>query len=134
MRKLTFLLALIALGSLLALGTPSRAPAADPPKNKRLLLVTHSGGFIHGSVATAEELLKEIGSEERVRCHMLQLHRRPREEGEGQGQRTDCGSKSTVTGSALQPSFWSRRRTVGGSTKRHLRTTTWSYSSRPGTR
>lgn len=30
-------------------------------KNKRLLLVTHSGGFIHGSVATAEEVLKEIG-------------------------------------------------------------------------
>jgi type 1 glutamine amidotransferase len=57
MRKLTVL---FALATLLALGTTSRAPAADPPK-KRLLLVTHSGGFIHSSVATAEQVLKEIG-------------------------------------------------------------------------
>jgi type 1 glutamine amidotransferase len=34
-------------------------PAADPPK--RLLLVTHSLGFIHPSVGTAETVLKEIG-------------------------------------------------------------------------
>ena len=58
MRKLTFLLAVAAL---VALGSASPAPAADPPKNKRLLLVTHSGGFIHGSVGTAEQVLKEIG-------------------------------------------------------------------------
>jgi type 1 glutamine amidotransferase len=58
MRKLTCLLAAAAL---VALGT-SPATAADPPsKNKRLLLVTHSGGFIHGSVATAEQVLKEVG-------------------------------------------------------------------------
>ena len=38
------------------------APAADPStKNKRLLLVTHCGGFPHASVATAEQVLKEIG-------------------------------------------------------------------------
>jgi type 1 glutamine amidotransferase len=38
------------------------APAADQPaKNKRLLLVTDSGGFVHDSVGLAEELLKEIG-------------------------------------------------------------------------
>lgn len=54
MRKFTLLLALAAL---VALG--SHAQAAD--KNKRLLLVTHSGGFIHGSVATAEKVLKEVG-------------------------------------------------------------------------
>ncbi len=30
-------------------------------KPKRLLLVTHSGGFIHDSVAVAEKILKEIG-------------------------------------------------------------------------
>ena len=35
------------------------APAADKPK--RLLLVTHSGGFIHDSVGFAEETLKQIG-------------------------------------------------------------------------
>jgi type 1 glutamine amidotransferase len=58
MRKFTFLLALAAL---VAVGT-SRAPAADPPtKNKRLLLVTHSTGFVHDSVALAEEILKDIG-------------------------------------------------------------------------
>lgn len=33
--------------------------AADTPK--RLLLVTHSAGFIHDSVGTAEDVLKEIG-------------------------------------------------------------------------
>ncbi len=37
----------------------STATAADAPK--RLLLVTHSGGFVHSSVVTAEEVLKEIG-------------------------------------------------------------------------
>jgi type 1 glutamine amidotransferase len=57
MRKFTFLLAIAAL---VALGA-SRAPAADPPKNKRLLLVTHSTGFVHASVVTAEQVLKEIG-------------------------------------------------------------------------
>jgi len=35
------------------------ASAADTPK--RLLLVTHSGGFIHDSVGVAEDVLKEIG-------------------------------------------------------------------------
>lgn len=30
-------------------------------ENKRLLLVTHSGGFVHGSVAEAEKVLKEVG-------------------------------------------------------------------------
>jgi len=34
---------------------------ADPVKPKRLLLVTHSGGFIHDSVGVAEDILKEIG-------------------------------------------------------------------------
>ena len=55
MRKFTFLLAVAAL---VAVG--SGASAADP-KNKRLLLVTHSTGFVHGSVATAEQVLKDVG-------------------------------------------------------------------------
>ncbi|MBN9010418.1 MAG: ThuA domain-containing protein [Rhizobiales bacterium] len=59
MRNLTFLLAGAAL---VAFGALRPVTAADPPaKNKRLLLVTHSGGFVHGSVATAEQVLKEIG-------------------------------------------------------------------------
>lgn len=36
----------------------SPAVAAD---KKRLLLVTHSGGFIHNSVGAAEDVLKEVG-------------------------------------------------------------------------
>lgn len=41
----------------------SHVSAADPSggKNKRLLLVTHSGGFVHSSVKTAEEVLKQVG-------------------------------------------------------------------------
>jgi type 1 glutamine amidotransferase len=35
------------------------ARSADPPK--RLLLVTHSGGFMHDSIFVAEKILKEIG-------------------------------------------------------------------------
>lgn len=35
--------------------------ADDKPAPKRLLLVTHSGGFIHDSVGFAEDTLKEIG-------------------------------------------------------------------------
>lgn len=51
------------LAALVALCAPSRATAEAPEKgkNKRLLLVTHCGGFPHGSVITAEEVLKEIG-------------------------------------------------------------------------
>ena len=36
------------------------APAADPSP-KRLLFVTHSTGFIHPSVGTAEDVMKQIG-------------------------------------------------------------------------
>jgi type 1 glutamine amidotransferase len=52
---------LIALAAVL-LGTltgAARLSAADAPK--KLLLVTHSGGFIHDSVGVAEDVLKEIG-------------------------------------------------------------------------
>src|SRR6185437_9676233 len=34
--------------------------AAADAKNKRLLLVTDSGGFVHDSVGLAEEVLKDI--------------------------------------------------------------------------
>ena len=36
---------------------------ADDAKKKRLLFVTHSGGFIHDSVGVAEDVLKAIGPE-----------------------------------------------------------------------
>lgn len=52
-------LSLAASALLLALATST---AADPQtKNKRLLLVTHSGGFVHDSVGVAEDTLKAIG-------------------------------------------------------------------------
>jgi type 1 glutamine amidotransferase len=46
--------------SLLVAAATTLAPAADPAP-KRVLLVTHSGGFIHDSVGVAEDVLKEIG-------------------------------------------------------------------------
>jgi len=54
MRTMRFL----SLLALLAFAVP--AFAEDKPK-KKLLLVTHSGGFIHDSVGTAEDILKEQG-------------------------------------------------------------------------
>lgn len=44
----------------LLLLAPLSLTAADKPK--RVLLVTHSGGFVHDSVGFAEDTLKEIGS------------------------------------------------------------------------
>jgi type 1 glutamine amidotransferase len=38
---------------------PASARAAD---TKKILLVTHSGGFVHGSVVEAEKVLKELGA------------------------------------------------------------------------
>ena len=49
-----------AVAALIAAGFATAATAADA-KNKRLLLVTHSGGFVHGSVKDAENVLKEVG-------------------------------------------------------------------------
>ena len=45
----------LALSILVAAGTTAAA------ENKRLLLVTDSGGFIHDSVGVAEQVLKEVG-------------------------------------------------------------------------
>ena len=53
MRRLLYF-ATITLGILAGV-----AQSADPPK--RLLLVTHSGGFMHDSIFVAEQILKEIG-------------------------------------------------------------------------
>jgi type 1 glutamine amidotransferase len=62
-------LSLVTLAGLVALAGPPAsasfevsAVAADPkPANNRLLLVTHSGGFIHDSVGVAEDVLKATG-------------------------------------------------------------------------
>jgi type 1 glutamine amidotransferase len=49
---------LLTLALLAALGATAGAADAKP---KRLLLVTHSGGFMHDSIGVAEQVLKEIG-------------------------------------------------------------------------
>ncbi len=81
MRKFLFLFAFAAI---VALASVSSTPAADPPKNKRLLLVTSSGGFIHDSVGFAEETLKDIGPKNGFEVTCWALHRRPRQESERQ--------------------------------------------------
>jgi uncharacterized protein len=54
---MTTIRTLLLLATVLVVG--SFAHAED--KKKRLLLVTHSGGFIHDSVGMAEDILKELG-------------------------------------------------------------------------
>lgn len=55
MRPLHWIAAVLAV-----FGGLAAATADDKPK-KKLLLVTHSGGFIHDSVGVAEDILKEQG-------------------------------------------------------------------------
>lgn len=54
-------LALLACGSS---GTPSQPspPGTSPSQTKRLLVVTHTAGFRHSSIAIAETTLQQIGS------------------------------------------------------------------------
>lgn len=54
-----------ALLTLLTLAAPLAAQdGAKPAGKKRVLLVTHSGGFVHNSVGTAEDVLKKIGPDQ----------------------------------------------------------------------
>ncbi|HET6572649.1 MAG TPA: ThuA domain-containing protein [Fimbriiglobus sp.] len=74
MRPIRLLLA--ALPALVLAAAPSSAGDAAPAPaaaQKRLLLVTHSGGFIHDSVGVAEDVLKEIGPKHgfTVTCYRL---------------------------------------------------------------
>lgn len=55
------------IGSVIACGsggpqTPPTAPGPSPAPSKRLLVVTHTAGFRHGSIPIAETTLAEIGS------------------------------------------------------------------------
>ena len=58
----------------LAVAFATVAFAEDKPK--RLLFVTHSGGFLHSSVGHAEDVMKDLGPKPRLRCHLLALHQR----------------------------------------------------------
>jgi type 1 glutamine amidotransferase len=51
--------ALLGLAAVLVVAQLASAGEKDAPK--RVLLVTHSGGFLHGSVGAAEDVLKDIG-------------------------------------------------------------------------
>jgi uncharacterized protein len=72
MRPLRWLLA-VAVG----LGVGATASAA----NKRLLLVTDSGGFIHDSVGTAEQVLKDIGPKHGIDVTCYRYTRDPKDPG-----------------------------------------------------
>lgn len=61
MRKSSFLLAAIATFSLSLFTFATAGNTTAKAGNKRLLLVTDSGGFIHDSVGVAEQVLKELG-------------------------------------------------------------------------
>lgn len=49
-------------------------------KNKRLLLVTDSGGFVHDSVGLAEEILKDIGPKNGFEVTCYRFTREPKED------------------------------------------------------
>ncbi|HXD87280.1 MAG TPA: ThuA domain-containing protein [Urbifossiella sp.] len=54
--------------------------AAADAKNKRLLLVTDSGGFVHDSVGLAEEVLKDIGPKNGFDVTCYRFTREPKED------------------------------------------------------
>jgi type 1 glutamine amidotransferase len=55
-RRLVLVLALTAFAVL-----PALSRAEDKAATKKVLLITHSGGFVHSSVVEAEKVLKELG-------------------------------------------------------------------------
>jgi type 1 glutamine amidotransferase len=72
MRSLRWLFALAALAFL---GTNAFA------ENKKLLLVTDSGGFIHDSVGLAEQILKDIGPKNGIDVTCYRYTRDPKDSG-----------------------------------------------------
>ena len=122
MRKVSFLLAAAAI---LAFGlTPLSAADKAPAKvgNKRLLLVTDSGGFIHDSVGVAEQVLKEIGPKNGFDVTCWRFTREP-----------DPKVLAKYSEEFRKRTGLLRRcpRTAGASTRRRSRTSTRSCSSRP---
>jgi type 1 glutamine amidotransferase len=76
MRMVRFLL-LAALAVASSIGSAAPTSAAEKVKNKRLLLVTDSGGFVHDSVGLAEEILKKIGPDHGIDVTCYRLTRDP---------------------------------------------------------
>jgi type 1 glutamine amidotransferase len=81
MRFTRFLFAAALLAAGFALLTSPLATADDKAKTKRLLLVTDSGGFVHDSVALAEEVLKDIGPKNGIDVTCYRYTRDPNDKG-----------------------------------------------------
>jgi uncharacterized protein len=73
---------------LLALALPLTLAAAAPAANKRLLLVTDSGGFIHDSVGVAEQVLKEVGPKHGIDVTCYRFTRDPSQKVRVKGEET----------------------------------------------
>jgi len=68
---------LIALAAVAAMALPSQAQNPSGKPLKKLLLVTDSGGFIHGSVGDAEKIMKKIGPDYGFEVDCLRFTREP---------------------------------------------------------
>jgi len=66
---------------LFALAILAASAASAPAENKRLLLVTDSGGFIHDSVGLAEQILKDIGPKNGIDVTCYRYTRDPKAPG-----------------------------------------------------
>src|ERR1041384_1269203 len=62
--KNTFLVAVAAIAvAAAALGTPATSATIPVPAKKKLLVVSHTTGFRHSSIPTAEKILAKLGEE-----------------------------------------------------------------------
>jgi uncharacterized protein len=59
---LAAVLMLVACGSSMTSTSPTGAPSPGPAPSKRLLVVTHTAGFRHSSIAVAETTLANVGT------------------------------------------------------------------------
>jgi type 1 glutamine amidotransferase len=96
-------------------GLSASAGAADTAKPKRLLLVTHSGGFMHDSIGVAEQVLKEIGPKNGFEVTCWRFTGDP--DAKIKVKKTVDGKEVEVETTALQKYSEQYRRTTGESGK-----------------
>lgn len=75
-------------------------PLAAAEKNKKVLLVTHSAGFVHSSVVEAEKVLKEIGPKNGFDVDCFRYTNDPQKP--ASFKKKIDGKEETVKGSALE--------------------------------
>jgi type 1 glutamine amidotransferase len=104
--------------ALMAVVSPLFAAADKTPakKAKRLLLVTHSGGFVHDSVVVAEEVLKEIGPKNGFEVTYYRFTGDPNAEG-GKALEKYSGNFRRATGHAVSPAQCGR---INAETLKHF--------------